>query len=168
MPTFRNKQQVRPRILIGIDPGSNSVGYGVISKQQGKMRLLDAGLLAPPKRKHHYRAIASAMRKLILKWKPDAVGIEKLIFAKNVRTAMNVAEMTGVLKFVMEETGTVWREFSPPAVKMAVTGSGTAPKYIVGQMISAILGLSKKPQLHHASDAIAVALTLERSERFET
>lgn len=154
-----------PKIFIGIDPGSNSVGYGVIATHQGQVRLLDAGLLAPPKRDRHYRAIAEAMKLLVREWKPAAIGIEKLIFAKNTRTAFAVAEMIGVLKLVIEANDIPWREFSPTAVKMAVSGSGIAPKHIVERMVRAILGLSKEITPHHAADAIAVALTLERYER---
>ena len=157
---------IHPKIFIGIDPGSSSVGYGVIASHQGRVELLDAGLLAPPKRDRHYAAIAAAMRRLVLRWKPAAVGIEKLIFAKNARTAFAVSEMTGVLKFVLEDTGVAWREFSPPAIKMAVSGSGIAPKQLVGRMVGAILGLATPPEPHHAADALAVALTLERHERF--
>lgn len=155
---------IPPKIFIGIDPGSNSVGYGVIATHQGQIRLLDAGLLASPKRDCHYHAIAEAMKLLLLRWKPSAIGIEKLIFSKNTRTAFAVAEMIGVLKLVMEASNIPWREFTPTAVKMAVSGSGIAPKHIVERMVRAILGLSKEVKSHHAADAIAVALTLERHE----
>jgi crossover junction endodeoxyribonuclease RuvC len=165
MPASRNRN--RRRIFIGIDPGSRAIGYGVIEEARGRLRFLEAGLLAPTKRDQHYRLVAAGMRKLILRWKPTAVGIEKLLFSRNARTAMGVAEMSGVLKFVMEEKGIAWREFSPPAVKMAVSGSGNAPKRLVGRMASAILGLPKPLEPHHAADAVAVALTLERHIRQE-
>lgn len=162
MPVSRETPIRQAKIFIGIDPGSAFIGYGVIAVQKGRVSLVDSGLLAPPARKNHYSAVASGMRRLVLRWKPSAVGIEKIIFAKNARTAFSVAEMIGIIKLTLEETGVAWSEFSPLAVKMAVSGSGVASKQVVARMVEAILERPLMPKSHHAVDAIAVALTIER------
>lgn len=164
MPNFRRRNK-RRRVFIGIDPGINAIGYGVIGATNGRVALLDAGLLAPQKRNRRYREVAEALERLIATWRPEAIGVEKILFSKNVRTAIAVAEMIGVLKFVLEKKRLTVREFSPSAVKLAVTGSGNAPKAEIGRMVAAILGLATPPTPHHAADALAVALTAERHAR---
>lgn len=153
------------RVFIGIDPGIRFIGYGVIGETNGRLSLLDAGLLASPVRSRQYREVATALRKLIARWQPEAIGIEKIIFAKNVRTALAVAEMIGVLKFIAEDHGTLVQELSPSAVKLAVAGSGNAPKALIGKMVAAMLDLDGPPAPHHAADALAVALTIQRQAR---
>jgi crossover junction endodeoxyribonuclease RuvC len=165
MPRSLHRKNKR-RIFIGIDPGIHSVGYGVIGERNGRVSLLDAGLLAPPERNRRYRAVARALRNLIATWRPEAIGIEKIIFSKNARTAIAVAEMIGVLKLVTEDEGIAIREISPSAVKLAVAGSGNAPKQLIGKMVAAMLKLDAPPTPHHAADALAVALTAERHARF--
>ena len=162
VPRSRNRR----RVFIGIDPGINSVGYGVIGERHGRLDLLDAGLLAPPKRHQQYCEVAKALRNLIAIWQPEAIGIEKILFSKNVRTAIAVAEMIGVLKLVAEDQKVSVQEISPSAVKLAVTGSGNAPKEVIGKMVAAILKLDAPPTPHHAADALAIALTAERRARF--
>ncbi len=159
----------RKLIFLGIDPGISSIGYGVIKSTGGHLRMLDAGILeinSKNNKNQHYRKIARALSKLIKKWKPSTIGIETILFYKNARTAMTVAETIGVLKFVAEEMGIEIREFSPSQIKLSVTGCGKAPKSQILKMVAAILGLNSPPNSHHAADALAIALTAERYERF--
>jgi crossover junction endodeoxyribonuclease RuvC len=162
MPSSRHKQ----RIFIGIDPGVRAIGYGVIKAKGSNVSMLDAGLLLSPKKHHNYRDVTKTLKKLITTWRPEAIGMETILFSKNVRTAIAVAEMIGVLKLVLETSGIPFQEFSPSAVKLAIAGSGNASKAMLSKMVAAILKLDSPPTPHHAADALAIALTLERQARF--
>lgn len=159
------RRSVNRNVFLGLDPGIHSIGYGVIETRGSRVRLLAAGLLVPKKRSSRYREAARELRRLIIKWRPDAAGIEKILFSRNARTAIAVAEMIGALKLAAEESGIFVSEYSPSEIKRTVTGKGTSPKQVVGKMVGAILGLSSAPTPHHAADALAVALTLERHEK---
>jgi len=126
--------------------------------------MAEAGMLLNPKRSLlSYSETASALYKLLAKWQPDILGIERVYFAKNARSAFGVGETIGLIKLASERLGIKWYEVSPIEVKLALTGSGRAAKPEVARM-TAVLLESKKPnnKPHHASDALAVAITVER------
>lgn len=154
------------KVFLGLDPGIRSIGYGLIESRGGSLSLLDAGLLVPADRTSRYRDVAVALEKMLERWRPAAIGIETIIFARNTKTAIGVAEMIGILKLVAEGAGIPCMEFSPPEVKHAITGSGAAPKPALAKMVTAILGEKEIPTPHHAADALAIALTVERYASF--
>lgn len=161
MPRYKRDRNITR--IMGIDPGIRSIGYGVIERTgNGRLRMSENGVLVPPTAKPAYGNIAKRFKEKIKRWQPVLIGLERLRFAKNGKTAMGVAETIGVMKYVIEETGIPMREFAPTEVKLAVIGSGSAQKRDVSRMVGIILGLESAPASHHASDALAVAITAER------
>jgi crossover junction endodeoxyribonuclease RuvC len=151
-------------ILLGIDPGIADMGYGVIEVGPGgRDRCLVCGSLKTSKAVSGARRlvmVAQGVEKLLDKWQPRTVAIEKLFFSKNVRTAMQVAEARGVIRACLEARGLSVREFSPQEVKLAVCGVGNADKTQVQGMVKRLLGLKAVPKPDDAADALALALAL--------
>ena len=154
--------------VLGIDPGTSRIGYGLIEKVGGDLRHIESGLLPinPEKLSDIERltAIRHSMRALILRTAPDMIGVEKLFFTKNKKTAMRVAEARGViLEAAAEDTKII--EVSPVAVKIAVTGDGRAGKKGVAKMVNLILKLPPRRVVDDVTDALAIAIAAS-SERF--
>ncbi len=147
-------------IILGIDPGTRRIGYGIIKSERGKLELLDAGLI-PIKSDDDHNALLETkqgMDKLCLIHKPDICAIEKLYFSKNQKTAMQVAAARGVIVLSALEHGIPLSEFAPNEVKSLVTGYGGADKKAILKMVRLIL---KRPELKiidDASDALAIAI----------
>ncbi|MBI3589237.1 MAG: crossover junction endodeoxyribonuclease RuvC [Candidatus Liptonbacteria bacterium] len=147
-------------LIIGIDPGSRRIGYGLIEKTACKINLITAGILrikakndpsALVETKNHFLA-------LIKKYRPTVLAIEKLYFAKNQKTAMAVAESRGVIIFLAKESGLIVREFSPSVVKAGITGYGSADKKAVAKMVKIILNQPELQVIDDVSDALAAAI----------
>jgi len=157
-------------IILGIDPGIADMGYGVLKTGKGlKDQCLIYGSLKTPAGMDGAKRLvmlAKGLEQLLDKWKPDGVGIEKLFFSKNVRTAMQVAEARGVIRACLEARVLVVREFSPQEVKLAVCGHGAAEKIQVQGMVKRLLKLSKIPKPDDAADALALALTFTYTAKF--
>lgn len=147
-------------IVLGIDPGTKRVGYGVVESKGSATRLLDAGILTVTgaSETHALVDIKSAIRTLLATWKPDVCGIEKLYFAKNRTTGIAVAQGRGVIISEVLERGISLREFSPNEVKLLVAGHGGADKRAVAKMVRLILHEPSLDVVDDASDAIAIAL----------
>jgi crossover junction endodeoxyribonuclease RuvC len=157
-------------ILLGIDPGIADMGYGVIEVAPGQPdRCLVYGSLKTVKEAGSARRLlllGQGIEQLLTKWQPEAVAIEKLFFSKNVRTAMQVAEARGVIRFTLEKQGQRVQEFSPQEVKLAVCGQGNADKTQVQSMVTRLLKLEAPPKPDDAADALALALALAHTARF--
>lgn len=148
-------------IILGIDPGTVRVGYGIIEKIGGKMLHLDSGLIKLPKEGYEVRLVAleKNLESLLQKFKPDRVGLERLFFEKNRKTAIQVAEARGViLKTVVQKSIPV-KEVNPKEVKLAVTGDGNAGKDGVEKMVKRLLNLGSVKMVDDVSDALAIAIT---------
>lgn len=152
------------RRILGIDPGTDRIGYGLIAARGMKLRYLESGLLnfdhsvgEAPKR---LLGIESALDQLIARTKPDFVGVEKLFFTKNKKTAMRVAEARGIIVKTAAARGARIREISPSAVKLAVTGNGRADKAAVAKMANLILGVSPRREVDDVTDAVAIAIAV--------
>ncbi|MDD5430981.1 MAG: crossover junction endodeoxyribonuclease RuvC [Candidatus Pacebacteria bacterium] len=148
-------------IVLGIDPGSTRIGYGVISGGK-KLSLVDYGTIEI-KRKESKKLIAEAAEKLsdlIKKHKPEIIGIEKLYFSKNVKTAMEVAQTRGALILEISKHNILMKELSPSEIKLAVAGYGLADKGAVAKMVGLLLGLKKEELKGYddATDALATAI----------
>lgn len=150
------------RIIIGIDPGLAALGYGVIAAGPGgQLRHITHGCIktcsADPSEKR-LASIFSEVSALLDCYKPDAGGIEDLYFFRNVSSALPVAEARGVIKLTFAQALIPLAEFTPNAIKKAVTGTARADKVQVQEMVRILLGLGGIPSPDHAADALAAAI----------
>jgi len=147
-------------ITLGIDPGTRRIGYGVVSKEKGALRLVCADILEI-KTKDDVSALEETKKgidALIKKYKPDVLAIERLFFAKNQKTALAVAQARGVILLAAKERGTPIKEYTPNEVKLGITGYGFADKKAVLKMVRLILGEHELKVIDDASDALALAI----------
>ncbi len=150
------------KVILGLDPGFGRLGFGAISIEHGKTKVLDYGVITTsPHSAFSDRLvqIAGDLEELIRQLKPSKIVVEKLFFAKNAKTAMQVAEARGVIVFVIARHRIPLFEYTPAQVKNAVTGDGKADKKAVTKMIKLLLHLKNAPKIDDASDALAIALT---------
>ncbi len=159
-------------IVLGIDPGSVRVGYGVIKKEGGNCKYIESGLLPipSPRTKESLLIADTSFNALLLRIKPDRIGIEKLFFTKNKKTGMTVAETRGVLLRSILARHIPFVEIAPSEMKGAITGNGNANKEAVAKMMRYMLHIpSSTPKLiDDASDALALAITAAHHESFLT
>ncbi len=144
-------------IILGIDPGTTRVGYGVIEKDGPQLKMLAYGCLEVDKA-YILKSIKEALLKLIKEYQPNRAGVEKLFFVKNAKTAMAVSEARGVIMLCLQEKGIHTHEFTPLEVKQWVTGYGQAEKAQVQKMVRLILKLNTEPRPDDAADALAIAI----------
>lgn len=148
-------------IILGIDPGTATTGFGVVEKEKGKLSMVDYGVistLAGVEMGKRLVMLADDLDQLIKAHKPDAIAVEKLYFATNVTTAMAVSQARGVILYLIASHGLVPREFTPLQIKSAVTGNGQAKKPQVQEMVMRLLKLDQLPQPDDAADALAIAI----------
>lgn len=147
--------------ILGIDPGLGRVGYGVVSLRRGTPTLVAHGVIETKSKQavaRRLQRIFHEVRELIATHRPDRVALERLFFAKNASTAMNVGEARGVILLAAEESGLPVVEFSPPVIKQSLTGYGNADKGQMQRMIKVQFRLKQTPKPDDAADAIAIAL----------
>lgn len=154
--------------ILGIDPGSNCTGYGVIEKEGEALKLINFGTIkldsqdSFPKRlkkiKHHIADIIKSLQ-------PQVMAIEGLFYAKNVKSALKLGHVRGVILLVAVEEELPVFEYSPLEVKSAITGYGRADKHQVQQMVKRLLRLQDIPQPEDAADALALAICHAHSEK---
>ncbi len=148
--------------ILGIDPGVGRVGWGVIEKEGQKLRAIAWGRIDTPVRTSlpsRLLHIVRAVKKLITQYKPAALAVEELFFAKNVKTAIAVSHMRGALLVVGQEKHLPIAEYTPLQVKQAVTGYGRAEKQQVQMMLRTIFKIHITPAEDDAADALAIAYT---------
>jgi crossover junction endodeoxyribonuclease RuvC len=148
-------------VVLGIDPGTASTGYGVVEGAGSRLRALDGGVIATRPGVAPERRLAEIFRRLCAlldEYSPDAVAIEELYFGANVQTAFAVGQARGVVLLAAGERGVPARSYTPQQVKAAVCGSGRAAKDQVARMVGQLLGLPDPPAPDHAADALAVAI----------
>ena len=149
------------RVVMGIDPGTANLGFGVVRIEGGHMVALDGGVIetksgTPDEKRlsHIHGSIAE-----LLEWhRPSALAIEDLYFGKNVGSAMKVGQASGVCLLAAAQKDIECFAYTPQAIKTAVCGSGNAAKRQVQKMVATLLGLSEIPRPDHAADALAVAI----------
>ncbi len=155
-------------IVLGIDPGTAALGYGLIDLQSGRLRSVDFGCLvtsADLPLGDRLEAIHTCVADLIRRHQPGLMGVERLFFSRNVQTAFAVGQARGVVLLAAAQAKIPVREATPNEVKLAVAGSGSADKLQVQQMVAAILGLAALPQPDDAADALAMAICVAHRER---
>lgn len=157
----------KPEIILGIDPGFGRMGFGVIEKtKSGEWRSLDFGCInTSPKKQfvERLQEVYQAVEFLIKKYSPSIVGVEKLYFARNVTTAIEVAQARGVILLCAVQAGLQMHEFTPQQVKQAITGYGKAEKAQMQKMVAMVLGIKGKIKSDDAADALAIALCTGQS-----
>jgi crossover junction endodeoxyribonuclease RuvC len=137
------------------------VGYGILESSGGRLRYLGHGCIVTRKEEETGRRLLSifgAIADLIEEWEPGAASMESLYFWKNVSSAMPVAEAKGVIRLAFARAFVPLTEYSPTAIKQAVSGSARADKDQVQEMVRLILGLDGIPKPDHAADALAAAI----------
>ena len=148
--------------IIGIDPGTGILGFGVIEVVKGKMKLVDAGVITTPAHTPHEERledIFDSLTAIICETKPDVMSIEKLFFSQNVTTAMTVSQARGVAILAGRKGGMPVAEYTPLQIKQTVTGYGKADKKQVQEMVRMQLGLAEVPKPDDCADALAAAIT---------
>ena len=149
-------------VILGIDPGLATLGYGVIETQGDRRRMIQFGTVTTPAgvaMPYRLHAIAQGVRQLMDVYQPDEVAFEELFFSKNITTGMAVSMARGVaLATVVERTDNLY-EYTPMQIKQAVTGYGGADKHQVQLMVKMLLGMKDIARPDDAADALAVALT---------
>lgn len=149
-------------VILGIDPGLATLGYGVIEVDGDRRRVIQYGTLTTPAgvpMPQRLRAVFRGMNQLMDIYQPEEVAFEELFFSKNITTGMAVSMARGVaLVAVAERTPNLY-EYTPMQIKQAVTGYGGADKHQVQQMVRMLLNMKENARPDDAADALAVALT---------
>lgn len=151
--------------ILGIDPGTNRIGYGLI-ESNGTLNLLDYGVieLAPSA---DLLLLAKKIDSLFQKFNPELVAVEKIYFAKNQKTAINVAQARGVIIFKILENKIKFAEYGPTEIKKSLTNYGQADKKAVALMVKKILNVQELQGYDDASDALAIAITAANYKKCE-
>jgi crossover junction endodeoxyribonuclease RuvC len=155
-------------IILGIDPGTASTGYGVIALSGGKMEAVDYGVISTPAgQAAHLRLklLHEGLIAVFARFGPAEISIEQLFFSNNAKTALAVGEARGVALLAAASTGCPLGEYTPLQVKQAVVGYGLATKSQVQYMVKAILSLTEEPKPDDAADALALAICHAHSRR---
>ncbi len=150
-----------PKIILGIDPGFATVGYGFITDER-EPKLISCGCIetkAKTEFKERLNIIHQELTHLIKKYKPHYASVEKLYFCKNVKTAMDVGHARGVIILTLSQNKLPIYEFTPLQIKQAITSYGKANKKQIMEMVKIILKLKQAPKKDDTADALAIALT---------
>ncbi len=147
-------------IVLGIDPGSRRIGYGVVRAERNSLSLIETNLLAIASTEDFgaLREAQTEFEKLVDKFSPDLVAIEKIFLVRNQKTGIRVAEFRGALLASALQKEIPVKEFSPREIKAGLTGNGAADKRAVLKMVRLILRLPHLSIIDDASDAVAIAL----------
>jgi crossover junction endodeoxyribonuclease RuvC len=156
--------------ILGIDPGTGILGFGVIQVDaRGNAQLVDAGVIRTPVKEDdavRLLTIYEELTDIIAATKPQIMSVEKLFFARNVTTAMPVAQARGVVLLCGMQADMKIFEYTPMQIKQAITGYGKADKKQMQEMVRLHLKLKETPKPDDCADAIAAALTHAQSARF--
>jgi crossover junction endodeoxyribonuclease RuvC len=148
--------------IIGIDPGTGILGFGIIEVSRGKAQLVDGGVIRTAVKEDdavRLLTIYDELTDIIGLTKPDEMSVEKLFFAQNVTTAMTVAQARGVVLLCGKQAGLIIAEYTPLQIKQALTGYGRAEKRQIQEMVRVILQLKEIPKPDDCADALAAAIT---------
>ena len=155
-------------IVLGIDPGTAALGYGIIDRTGSRLRAIDYGAFHTPadlSLPERLLAIHAFLLDLIELHGPALLGVERIFHSRNVQTALAVGHARGVILLAAAQHNLEVREATPSEVKLAVTGYGAADKEQVATMVATILGLAEPPAPDDAADALAIAIWTANRER---
>lgn len=156
-------------VVVGIDPGTATTGYGFIREENGVIEAIAYGVIITPAKvaqEERLLLIYKQLNELFLLHRPDLGAVEKLFFQRNVTTAIQVGQARGVILLAFAQMGIPVGEYTPLEVKQAVAGYGNAEKIQVQQMVKSILDLREIPRPDDAADALAIAICHLSSHRF--
>lgn len=156
-------------IILGIDPGTATTGYGIIEEKAGNLSLVDYGvILTKPDHTLEQRLeiLYDQLGDIIDEYNPDEIAIEELFFSTNVKTAMSVGHARGVILLATQKAGIPMSEYTPNQVKNGICGYGAADKKQVQKMVQMLLKLTEVPQPDDAADALAIAICHSSSRKF--
>lgn len=148
-------------VILGIDPGTATTGYGVVEKQGSTVKYVACGVIQTPKTAEmpdRLLTIYTELNRLLDLHAPDVIVTERLFFGTNVTTAIQVGRTVGIVLLAAAQRGLPWVEYRPAEVKLAVVGYGAAEKKQVQFMIKQLLNLDKLPKPDDAADALALAV----------
>lgn len=157
-----------PSVILGIDPGTATTGYGVVSRQSGKILCMTYGTITTPAGKPiglRLQSIYEGLCALLDRYTPEVLVIEHLFFGRNTTNALSVGRTVGVAMLAASQRDIPIVEYKPMEVKLSVVGYGHADKEQVQFMIRQILGLSEIPRPDDAADALALCITHAHSSR---
>ncbi|MFN2597326.1 MAG: crossover junction endodeoxyribonuclease RuvC [Pyrinomonadaceae bacterium] len=148
--------------VLGIDPGSETTGWGVVEGDARKYRLVGFGTVKAPARERfaaRLLKIADGVEEVLRRFEPDACAVEEAFYAVNVQTAIKLGQVRGAILVVAERARVEIAEYAPRLIKQSVVGYGGAEKQQVQEMVRVLLSMKEVPQPHDAADALAIAIT---------
>lgn len=148
-------------IILGVDPGTATTGYGLIEEKSGKLSLVDYGVIVTePKQplENRLELLYDQLGDIIDEYNPDEIAVEELFFSSNAKTAMSVGQARGVILLAAKKSGVNIAEYTPNQVKNGICGNGNADKKQVQKMVQMLLKLTEIPQPDDAADALAIAI----------
>ena len=155
-------------LVIGIDPGTAITGFGLVRETENGLEMVDFGAIRTPAgmpAEQRLLMLYQEIKQILLLHRPDGAAVEKLFFRRNVTTAIAVGQARGVALLALAEMGIPVGEYTPMAIKQAVSGWGGAEKLQVQEMVRALLQLDDIPHPDDAADALAVAICHLHSHR---
>ena len=147
--------------VLGIDPGSETLGWGVVEGSGSKYSAVEFGTIKSSPRESFARRllkISEGVEAVIARFQPDVLSVEEAFYAVNVKTALKLGQVRGVVLLAGEKNGLEIAEYSPRLIKKTVVGYGNAEKHQVQEMVRLLLKLKTVPQPHDAADALAIAI----------
>lgn len=150
--------------ILGIDPGTARVGWGVVDKNHSENNGIAYGCIETPKEHDHAKRlqqIYEELKEIIKEFQPDHAVMERLFFTNNITTAMGVSEARGVIMLALTENNIPFSEQTPRQLKTSITGNGNADKKQVQFMVKQMLGLEEIPKPDDAADGLALALSYQ-------
>ncbi len=156
-------------VILGIDPGTATTGYGLVEEKGGKLSLIDYGvIITEPEHTAEQRLeiIFDQLGDIIDEYNPDEIAIEELFFSSNAKTAIAVGQARGVILLATQKAGVPMSEYTPNQVKNGICGYGSADKKQVQKMVQMILKLDEIPQPDDAADALAIAICHSSSRKY--
>jgi crossover junction endodeoxyribonuclease RuvC len=148
-------------VVLGIDPGTATTGYGVVRSDGGVVTLIECGVIRTRPREalaSRLKEIYDGVRELITRHRPSAVSVEDVFYSRNVRTTVVLGHARGVVLLAAAQDGIGVHEYPPAAIKKAVVGTGGATKEQVQFMLTRLLRLKAVPEPSDAADGVAAAL----------
>ena len=155
--------------VLGIDPGSETLGWGVVDGSGTRYTLVDFGVVKSSPKIAFSRRLAGIydrVHEVIAEHSPDVLSVEDTFYAVNVGVALKLGQVRGIMLLLAEQRGIEIAEYAPRLIKQTVTGYGNADKMQVGQMVKVLLGLKEVPKPHDAADALAIAICHFHHARF--
>lgn len=150
--------------ILGVDPGTGILGFGIVDVNGSQKKLVDAGVIRTPVKQadsDRLNTIYDELKEIIEANKPEVMVVEKLFFARNVTTAMSVAQARGIVLLLGKQYNLTLAEYTPLQIKQSITGYGKADKKQVQEMVKTFLNLTEVPKPDDCADALAAALTYQ-------